>query len=223
MKSSTTLTTISFTALLAGFAAIGCSGAEVEPTDQSQRAGLTQPEAEQAPARDGVKPEARGERHRGPRGERGFGPPSPEKFLERFDANKNGSLEASELPERMQERIADFDKSGDGIVTKDELDAQFKAKHADHAAKFVERAKARFEKQDANKDGMLDQTEVGSERWSKFSAADANGDQKLTQDELKAAFEAGKLKAPMKHGKHRGHPEHDGPAAPPAATPVPAL
>jgi EF hand len=221
MKSSTTLTTISLAALLAGFAAIGCGGAEVEPTDQSQRAALTQPGAEAVQPPQGKGHEARGEHHRG---KRGFGPPSAEKMMEKLDANENGALEAAELPERMQEHIADFDKSGDGIVSKDELEAQLKAKHAEHAAKFAERAKARFEKKDANKDGMLDANELGSDRWSKLSVADANGDQRLTPDELKAAFQAGKIMPPMKHGKHRRHLEHAEPAAPPAAAPAtPAL
>jgi hypothetical protein len=219
MKPSTILTTTSLAALLAGFAAIGCGGAEVEPTDQSQRAGLTQPQAEPAPAADATRPEARGKHHRG-RGGRGFGPPSPEKLLERFDANKNGALEAAELPERMQERIGDIDKSGDGVVSKDELATHFEAKRAQHAAKFAERAKERFEKRDTNKDGMLEQGELGAERWAKLSPADANGDQKLTQDELKAAFEAGKIKMGGKRHRHGGP---DAPAAPPAAAPTPAL
>ena len=222
MKSSNTLTTTSLVALLAAFSAIACSGAEVEPADQSQRAGLTQAPAEQKPASDAMSPEARGEHHRGPRGERGFGPPSPEKLIERFDANKDGSLQAAELPERMQERIGDIDTGGDGVVSKEELTAHFATMKAEHQKRFAERAKERFEKRDANKDGVLDQSEVG-ERWAKLSVADANGDQKLTQDELKAAFESGKLK-PMRGERHRGF-ERGGPekVAPPATDPAPAL
>lgn len=217
---STILTTTSLIAMLAGFGLVACGGSEVEPADQTQSAKLTQP-AGPAPARDGMGPEARGEHH-GPRGKHGFGPPSPEKLLERFDANKNGQLEAAELPPRMQEHIGDIDTSGDSVVSKDELAAHFKVRAAEHQAKFAERAKKRFDKKDANHDGMLEQAEVG-EHWAKLSAADANGDQKLTPDELKAAFESGKLK-PMRgeHGKrwHRG--DHAAPDAPPAATPAPA-
>lgn len=216
---STILTTTSLIALLTSFGLLACGGSEVEPADQTQSAKLTQPAAP-APARDGMHPEARGEHH-GPRGARGFGPPSPDKLIERFDANKNGQLEAAELPERMQEHIGDIDTSGDGVVSKDELAAHFKARAAEHQAKFAERAKERFEKKDANHDGMLEQSEVG-ERWAKLSVADANGDQKLTPDELKAAFESGKLK-PMRgeHGKRWRHGDHAAPDAPPAATPAP--
>jgi Ca2+-binding EF-hand superfamily protein len=166
-----------------------------------------------------MRPEARGEHH-GPRGGHGFGPRSPEKLIERFDSNKNGQLEAAELPPRMSENIGAIDTNGDAIVSKDELAAHFKAKQAEHQAKFTERAKERFDKKDANHDGMLEQSEVG-EHWARLSPADANGDQKLTPEELKAAFEAGKLKMMRgEHGQRWQHGARDGASdAPPAATP----
>lgn len=219
MKTSTILTTTSFAVLLSSLGLVACGGSEVEPADQTQGAALTQ-DAAKTPAAEAMRPEARGDR-RGPRGEHRFGPPSPDKMLERFDANKNGQLEAAELPERMQERIGDIDTSGDSVVSKPELEAHFKVKQAAHQAKFAERAKERFEKKDANHDGVLDQSEVG-EHWAKLSVADANGDQKLSADELKAAFEAGKLK-PMRgeHGRHfRGGPERVAPPAQAPAAPV---
>ena len=223
-KTSTILTTTSLIALLSGFGLIACGGSEVEPADQTQTAKLTQPGAT-TPAPEAMRPEARGEHH-GRRGGHGFGPPSPEKMMERFDANKNGQLEAAELPPRMQEHIGDIDTSGDAIVSKDELASHFKAraaehqaKFAEHQAKFAERAKARFDKKDVNHDGMLDQAEVG-EHWTKLSAADANGDSKLTPDELKAAFVSGKLK-PMR-GEHGRRWQKGAPEAPPATTPAPA-
>jgi hypothetical protein len=222
MKTSTILTTTSLAFLLSSWGLIACGGSEVEPADQSQTASISQEQAQKTPAGEAMRPEARHGKH-GPRGEHGFGPPSPEKMLERFDTNKNGQLEAAELPERMQERIGDIDTSKDSIVSRDELSAHFKARAAEHQAKFAERAKERFEKKDANHDGMLDQAEVG-EHWAKLSAADANGDQKLTQDELKAAFESGKIKRPMRgeHGRRfKGEPGA-APAAPEApATPAP--
>ena len=196
MKTSNTLTTTSLVALLSSLGLVACGGAEVEPVGQPQSTGLTAPPPSQ-PAAEAMRPEEAGERRRGrgPRGDRPKGPPSPEKMIERFDANKNGTLEAAELPERMQERIADIDTSGDSVVTKDELAVHFKAR-------FVEHAKKRFERKDANKDGALDQAELGG-KWAKLSVADQNGDQKLTPDELKAAYESGKLKPTgMGRGKH---------------------
>ncbi len=185
MKTSNILTTTTLAALLSGFGLIACGGAEVEPAAQTQTAGLNQPAPEKT-SPEAMRHDGPGRRHGGPEGGRFKGPPSPERFIERFDANKNGSLEASELPEHMQEHIADFDTNKDAVVSKDELVAGFKAK-------FAERAKARFEQKDANHDGVLDASEVG-EKWSRLSVADANGDQKLTQEELRSAFEAGKLK-----------------------------
>ncbi len=221
MKTSNTLTTISLAALLGSFGLVACGGSEVEPADQSQSASLTQQQAPKAPANEAMRPEARD--HHGPRGGRPFGPPSPEKMIERFDANKNGQLEAAELPERMQQHIGDIDTSGDGVVSKDELTAHFKAKFAEHAAKFAEKAKERFERQDANHDGALDQSELGAERWTKLSVADANGDQKLTADELKAAFEAGKIQPPMMRHGHGHRPDGETPPTAAPAAPAPAL
>ena len=50
--------------------------------------------------------------------------------------------------------------------------------------------------------GVLDKL---GDKWSRLSPADQNGDQKLSPDELKAAFESGKIK-PMGFGKGRGKP-----------------
>ena len=216
MKTSKILTTTSLAVLLASFGAIACGGAEVEPADQPQSAGLIQTPPGTTPAPEAMRPE-HGERHRGgPDGARRHGPPNPEKMIERFDANKNGTLEAAELPERMQEHLGDIDTSGDSVVTKDELAAHMKSK-------FMAHAKERFDRKDANKDGMLEQSEVG-EHWSKLSVADQNGDQKLTPDELRTAFESGKIKPPMMRGKHGKRFERDPTdapqGAPPAATPA---
>jgi hypothetical protein len=220
-KASTILTTTSLIALLSGFGLIACGGSEVGPADQTQTAKLTEP-ASSASAADATPDHRRGPwggRH-GARGERG-GPPSPDKLMERFDANKNGQLEATELPPRMQENIGEIDTNGDAVVSKDELAAHFKAKFAEHRAKFAERAKARFDAKDTNHDGMLEQSEVG-EHWAQLSVADANGDQKLTPEELKAAFESGKIKPPMLRGEHGRRWEHGAPDAPPAGAPAPA-
>jgi hypothetical protein len=211
MKTSKILTTTSFIALLSSFGLMACGGSEVEPADQSQQAGLAQQSAQQGvktPAAEAMRPE-----DRGPRGHR-FGPPSPDKLIERFDANKDGQLQAAELPERMQEHIGDIDKNGDAVVSKDELSAHFDAMRAEHRAKFEARAKERFEKKDANHDGLLEQSEVDAEHWSKLSVADANGDQKLSPEELKAAFESGKLR-PMRGEHHRGDRDE---AAPPSGS-----
>jgi hypothetical protein len=140
--------------------------------------------------------------------------------MERFDTNKDGQLEASELPERMKDHLKDIDTNGDGKVSKDELAARFEALRTEFRARFAERAKARFAEKDTNHDGALEASEVGPEHWARLSVADTNGDQKLTEEELKAAFESGKLR-PM-HGRHHDSEGHDDAAPADAPPPAPA-
>jgi hypothetical protein len=52
---------------------------------------------------------------------------------------------------------------------------------------------ARFQKSDKNQDGFLTAAEVGAERWARIKVADANNDNKVSKDEMKAAHKAGKL------------------------------
>ena len=56
---------------------------------------------------------------------------------------------------------------------------------------------AHFQRKDTNQDGFLTEAEVGAERWQRLKVADGNKDNKVSKDELHAAFKAGKL------GKHR--------------------
>jgi hypothetical protein len=72
---------------------------------------------------------------------------------------------------------------------------------AAHACKDGEgRGAHHFEKKDTNGDGFLTRDEVGAERWDRIKVADANGDSKVSKDEMKKAREDGKLR---KRGKHR--------------------
>lgn len=112
----------------------------------------------------------------------------------KFDANKDGKIQVSELPERAKKWLADADTNQDGVLSPEEMDAHRK----DMGAKM-------FAKADSNGDGVLTQDEVGERRWSHMAVADANQDGKLTADELRQAHESGKLRPP-----HRGH-RHDGP------------
>jgi Ca2+-binding EF-hand superfamily protein len=121
------------------------------------------------------------------------GPPSPDKFVERFDQDKNGTVELTELPERKREWLKTADADNDGAITRDELVAHFEAKGKEFFAKI-----------DKNSDGFLTSDEVPGRRWEHMVKADANGDGRLTADELRAA---------MKHGTMgcNGHRVHMGP------------
>ncbi|MBX3184312.1 MAG: hypothetical protein KF915_16915 [Polyangiaceae bacterium] len=65
---------------------------------------------------------------KGPRGDR-MG-----KLFERFDANKDGKLTKSEVPEKLWNRLSRADANKDGAVTKAELEAkraEWKSKKGD--------------------------------------------------------------------------------------------
>ncbi len=187
MKASKPTTTTSLVFLLAGLGLVACGGAEGLAPGEAESAALSADPAPREAKRAEGEP-AKGRQRRHP------GPPHFDKMLERFDADGNGTLEARELPERLQARVGEIDSNGDAIVSKDELTAHMKAR-------FLVHAKERFERKDANKDGVLDQSEVG-EHWAKLSVADRDGDAKLTPEELRTAFEAGELAPPRHpHGK----------------------
>lgn len=57
----------------------------------------------------------------------------------------------------------------------------------------AERAQARFQEKDTNKDGFLTAAEVGNEKWAKIKVADANNDAKVSLAEMKQAKADGKL------------------------------
>lgn len=102
---------------------------------------LTKAELESAHASGKLRPPGEHGRH--------HGPPSAKGLLERFDADKDGKLAVSELPERMRERVQTADKNADGLLEEAELTthftemkARFEAEHPDMAAKFKARHQA---------------------------------------------------------------------------------
>lgn len=52
---------------------------------------------------------------------------------------------------------------------------------------------AHFQRKDTNQDGFLTEAEVGAERWQRIKVADSNKDNKVSKDEMMAAFKDGKL------------------------------
>lgn len=144
------------------------------------------------------------------------------KMFDRFDADGDGRVLIKDLPERFASRIGEADTNRDGALTKDELKAAHEAKRAEMKAKAdtnkdgtvsdAERnvarevfMKERFAKSDTNKDGALTAAEVGERKYGFLSAADTNGDKRITQAEIAAAFKNGTLKHRM-HGRHGGSP-----------------
>jgi Ca2+-binding EF-hand superfamily protein len=213
-----------------------CSGANVEPVDQSAQSGaaLNAPPPAGSVADASGRPD--GERHRGGPG----GPADPAELVKHFDKNADGKLELSELPEHMQKFIGKADTNGDGVITVEELKAGEEKMRAEHMAKvdtdhdgkvspeerkaaFEKFAEERFAKMDKNNDGALSKDEVGDKRWEHLSVADADKNGSVTREEIKTAVAAGTLKFPH-HGRgHKHGPHADGAAAPEGdAAPSPA-
>ena len=116
-------------------------------------------------------------------------------FVKRFDTNGNGTVEVSELPARMQARLAPADTNKDGILTEDEVKAHRQAKGKEHFARV-----------DKNGDGALSADEVGEQKWAHIKVADADGDGKVTLAEMQDARDKGLLHRP-KGGFRHGRPK----------------
>ncbi len=172
---------IHFTAAaLLGLGLAACSqatepGEEVEQTESELSA-----DPAEAPA-----PEAKDARKRFQRGPHG----DPAKMIERMDANKNGTLELSEVPEKMRGFLEKADSDKDGALSADELKAHGRQMADQH-----------FAKKDENKDGFWSKDEVGERRWAKLSEADTDKDGKLSKLELETAHKEGKLMGMRGHG-----------------------
>jgi Ca2+-binding EF-hand superfamily protein len=228
--------------VVTGFIALSlaaCSGANVEPVDQSAQTGtahLDGPAPAGSVADASGRPE--GKHHRGGR----RGPHDPAEMIKHFDKNADGKLELSELPEKMQKFMRKADANADGVITVEELEAGKEKMRAEHLAKvdtdhdgkvspeehkaaFEKFARERFAKMDKNNDGALTKDEIGDKRWERLSVADADKSGSVTEQEIKTAVAAGTLKFPH-HGRGHGHGPHgeggpapDGDAASPAAAP----
>jgi Ca2+-binding EF-hand superfamily protein len=113
-----------------------------------------------------------------------------------MDTNKDGKINLAEFTASRESWLAKVDTNKDGVATQAELDAASQAGRAEHA-------KARFEREDANKDARLtrDETRMPS-AW--FEKADANDDGALTLAELTEARKAGGFK----HGNRGGKMTH---------------
>jgi Ca2+-binding EF-hand superfamily protein len=109
-----------------------------------------------------------------------------------IDTNKDGKINLAELTASRESWLTKVDTNKDGVATQAEIDTASQAGRAEHA-------KARFERDDANKDGRLTREETRMpSAW--FEKADANKDGALTLAELTEARKA----AGFKHRGDRG-------------------
>ncbi|MBN2196926.1 MAG: hypothetical protein JW751_29245 [Polyangiaceae bacterium] len=251
------LTALPFALVLGGLAG-GCANVDEAGPDSAQQA-LTSGSAPAAGSGTAAAAGRRAGRHgrggpegcapppdgdgRGPHGKRHGqgGPGGPGHVFERWDADGDGRVGLSDLPEQLRERVTAADANGDGVVTRaehqafdDARRAEFLAEvdqdkdgqvsEAERAAMHERRRVERFAMDDTNSDGAIGQNEVEPAVWSRLERADTDADGQVTRAELDAAFAAGKMGPPHRgrgglrgdgsgrHGGRRG-PMGDAPTA----------
>jgi Ca2+-binding EF-hand superfamily protein len=139
-----------------------------------------------------------GDRGKGGKGGRS-GHPGGRQF-ERHDANGDGRLAQSEVPEFVWEHLSVADADHDGNVTREEVQAARQSGKLQPPRGMAGPPGPRgkpggrvFERFDGNGDGRLQQSEVPEFVWQHLSVADADHDGSVTREEVQAAHQSGKL------------------------------
>ena len=128
-------------------------------------------------------PAAEEERAAGPR------PAQLLKRLKEADANGDGVLDKTEVPDRLKERFDEADLNGDGKLDPEELKrvvAVLLKQTAPGMAQILQHVKTI----DADGDGKLSLDEALEDAKKRFAKVDANGDGKLEKQELKPVLDA---------------------------------
>lgn len=110
----------------------------------------------------------------------------PEDVFTLLDLNADGQLTEDEVSEELWAIVSRADGNNDGGVTPDELRA-LRRKWEDR----IQRPNPGdvFDMLDVSRDTALTDDEVGEVAWRRIARADANGDNAVTLDELRAAHE----------------------------------
>lgn len=104
--------------------------------------------------------------------------PRGQKTFDRVDANKDGKIEKSEFLPLAVRRLAKMDVNGDRSVSTAEIDARLK--------EGLERRRNRIMAvMDANKDGVITESELDNLVSAMFNGADSDKDGGLSMAELK--------------------------------------
>ena len=101
-----------------------------------------------------------------------------------MDTNKDGAVSKAEFDIAHDKHFADMDNNGDGKLTHDEM-------RAGHKESRKKRMESRFDKADANTDGMLSRDEVASvpRLLKRFDEIDTSKDGQVSREELEAAMQ----------------------------------
>jgi Ca2+-binding EF-hand superfamily protein len=111
-----------------------------------------------------------------------------ERLLSRADSDGDGALSTAEA-EAMAERMFEHrDADGDAVLTKEEFMATKGGRRlaADQKAKLEAVRAKRFADMDKSGDGQVSAEEYFAAAQDRFDAADANGDRRVTMEELRA-------------------------------------
>ncbi len=167
------------------------SPTELKKLDKNGDGKLTRDEAgirmDQLPGRGG--PRGQGRREGGGPPETPAPPPSADDMttsLMMFDANHNGQLEKSELPERFQGVFERGDTNKDGILSKEEITALAQANRQMQLPQRPNRFDMAMSALDTNSDGELSIAEMNAAPKSLLTL-DKNGDGQITNDEVTPA------------------------------------
>ena len=107
------------------------------------------------------------------------------KMMKNLDLDDNGEITRDEFRSPAENRVTNLDTNGDGLVTPDELDADFEARQAEMLARSSERharMRERFFQQDTNGDGAISADEINE---TLFAQMDADGSGGITRDEIR--------------------------------------
>lgn len=122
-----------------------------------------------------------------------MGPPPVEEMVARFDTDGSGSLDAKELMAARLDRFAAADADGDGFLTTEEMAAaRDQAKERRRQAR-LDRMVARL---DSDGDGKISAAEFLVVQERRMARIDTNGDGELNEDEIAAAMDAVRGRAP---------------------------
>ena len=128
-----------------------------------------------------------------------------ERLISRLDDNQDGLLDADEVSESRWEQISTADTDGDEAISTEELTAHIEARIAERptSAEIADRIMSR---RDANEDGLLVAEEVSVRQWDRLSAADIDGDEAVSTEELTAHIDAAMAE---KDGDDVGRPRRE--------------
>lgn len=158
------------------------------------------------PRQTGPRPPA-GDGERADRGDRGAG------LFERQDANGDGLLSRSEIPEEFRERIMAADANGDGAVSREELrQAMVRGtrRPGGEDTSPEERRARMMERLDANGDGKLQLSELPERMRERMAQADVNHDGVLSDEEMEALGESWRERRGDGSGGFGGRPRRGG-------------